>query len=229
MKDLGKANFLLGIKINHLNNGFSKYQEHYIDELAEKDKIKDLIPSNTPLKPHLRLSNPSEKENEEFSNLNINYQSAIGSLNYISSNTRPDITFSKQQTVSHSTTEAKYKSLSDATKETTWLMNLINETQLTSSLLNPTLFNDNKGAIDLALSDANHSGFKTKQMDIKLHFIRELLKKGTMMLEHVPTTSMNADFLTKSVGTTVLLKSLQFLNLLKNTCALSQCSSQGGI
>ncbi|MBW0532219.1 hypothetical protein O181_071934 [Austropuccinia psidii MF-1] len=94
MKDLGKANLLLGIKINHLNDGFSIDQEHYIDELAEKYKIKDLIPSNTPLKPHLQLSNPSKKENEEFNSLNINYRSAIGSLNYISSNTHPDITFS---------------------------------------------------------------------------------------------------------------------------------------
>ncbi|MBW0472510.1 hypothetical protein O181_012225 [Austropuccinia psidii MF-1] len=32
MKDLGKANFLLDIKINDLNNGFSLDQEHYIEE-----------------------------------------------------------------------------------------------------------------------------------------------------------------------------------------------------
>ncbi|MBW0484709.1 hypothetical protein O181_024424 [Austropuccinia psidii MF-1] len=294
MKDLGKANLLLGIKINHLNDGFSIDQEHYIDELAEKYNIKDFVPSNTPLKPHLQLTNPSEKEHEDFNNLNINYRSAIGSLNYISSNTRPDITFSvshlsqflerpgmqqwnaclqvfrylyhsknlcltfknhgahhiktyadadwgnspidqrsvsgftisinqhliswrskKQQTVSHSTTEAKYKSLSDAAKETIWLMNLINEIQLTTSSLNPLLLNDNKGAIDLALNDANHSGFKTKHMDIKFHFIQELLNKGTIMLKHVSTVSMNADFLTKAVGKTILLKSLQFHNLLK--------------
>ncbi|MBW0482598.1 hypothetical protein O181_022313 [Austropuccinia psidii MF-1] len=64
MKDLGKANLLLGIKINHLDNGFSIDQEHYIEELADKYKIKDLIPSNTPLKPHLQLSTSSEKEHE---------------------------------------------------------------------------------------------------------------------------------------------------------------------
>ncbi|MBW0571214.1 hypothetical protein O181_110929 [Austropuccinia psidii MF-1] len=43
MKDLGKANLLLGIKINHLNDGFSIDQEHYIDELAEKYKTKILF------------------------------------------------------------------------------------------------------------------------------------------------------------------------------------------
>ncbi|MBW0464974.1 hypothetical protein O181_004689 [Austropuccinia psidii MF-1] len=206
MKDLGKANLLLGIKINHLEDGFSLDQEHYIIELAYKYKIKNLIPSNTPLKPHLQHSNSSDKEHEDFNNLNINYQSTVGSLNYISFNTRPDITFAvshlsqfleepglqhwnaclqvfcylyhsknvcltfknhgflhiktyadadwgnspidrrsisgftvsidphliswhlkKQQTVSHSTTEAEYKSLSDAGKEMTWLTNILKE------------------------------------------------------------------------------------------------------
>ncbi|MBW0536619.1 hypothetical protein O181_076334 [Austropuccinia psidii MF-1] len=307
MKDIGKANLLLGIKINHLKDGFSLDQGHYINELANKYEIEKLTPLNTPLKPHLQLLNSSNKEHEDFNNLNINYRSAIGSLNYISSNTRPDITFAvshlsqflekpgiqhsnaclqvfrylhhtrnlcltfknngfhhiktyadadwgnspinrrsisgftvsinshliswrskKQQTVSHSTTEAEYKSLSDAAKETTWLINLINEIQLATSPLNPLLLNDNKGAIDLAINHANHSGFKTKHMDIKFHFIRELLKKGIMLLKYVPTTAMNADFLTKSVGKTILLKSLNFHNLLRNTCALSPCSSQGG-
>ncbi|MBW0536327.1 hypothetical protein O181_076042 [Austropuccinia psidii MF-1] len=250
MKDLGRAHLILGIKINHLEDGFSLDQEHYIKELADKYEIKNLIPSNTPLKPHLQLSNLADKEQEDFNNLNINYRSTIGSLNYISSNTHPDITFAvshlsqflekpglqhwnaclqvfrylyhsrnlcltfknhgfhhirsyadtdwgnspidkrsisgftisinlhliswhskKQQKVSHSTTEAKYKSLSDVAKETTWLINLIKEIQITTSLLDPLLLNDNKGAIYLALNDANHSGFKTKHMDIKFHFI----------------------------------------------------------
>ncbi|MBW0546798.1 hypothetical protein O181_086513 [Austropuccinia psidii MF-1] len=62
MKDLGKANLLLGIKINHFNDGFSIDQEHYIDELAEKYMIKDFVPLNTTLKPHLHFTNPSKKE-----------------------------------------------------------------------------------------------------------------------------------------------------------------------
>ncbi|MBW0515562.1 hypothetical protein O181_055277 [Austropuccinia psidii MF-1] len=56
MKDMGKANLLLGIKINHLEDGFSLDQEHYIKELDNKYEIKNFAPSNTPLKPHLQLS-----------------------------------------------------------------------------------------------------------------------------------------------------------------------------
>ncbi|MBW0552717.1 hypothetical protein O181_092432, partial [Austropuccinia psidii MF-1] len=112
-------------------------------------------------------------------------------------------------------TKAKYKSLSDAAKETSWLPNLINEIQLTSLPLEPILLNDNKGEVDLALCDANHSGFKTKHMDIKFHYIRELLKNGMMLLRHVSPASINANFFTKSVGKTILLRSLQVHNLFK--------------
>ncbi|MBW0593548.1 hypothetical protein O181_133263 [Austropuccinia psidii MF-1] len=134
----------------------------------------------------------------------------------------------KQQTLSHSKTEAEFKSLSDAAKETTWLVNFINKIQLTSSPLEPLLLNDNKGVIDLALCDANHSRFKTKHMNIKFNFIQELLKNGIMLLKNVSMISMNADFLTKSVGKTILIRSLQFHNLIKkNVCSLSVLLSRG--
>ncbi|MBW0532992.1 hypothetical protein O181_072707 [Austropuccinia psidii MF-1] len=93
MKDLGKAQLLFGIKIDHLDDGFSLNQEHYINELADKYNIHNLLPSNTPLKPHIQLSISSDKEHEEFNKLEINYRSAVGSPNYISSNTCPNITF----------------------------------------------------------------------------------------------------------------------------------------
>ncbi|MBW0489909.1 hypothetical protein O181_029624, partial [Austropuccinia psidii MF-1] len=44
IKDLGKANLLLEIKISHFNDGFGLNQEHYIKELADKYNIKDLVP-----------------------------------------------------------------------------------------------------------------------------------------------------------------------------------------
>ncbi|MBW0567941.1 hypothetical protein O181_107656 [Austropuccinia psidii MF-1] len=94
MKDLGKAELLLGVKVNHLTKGFSLSQEHYIDKLAEEYEIKSLTPSNTLLKPNTQLSNATEDEVKGFKELKINYCSAIGALNYISLNSRPDITFS---------------------------------------------------------------------------------------------------------------------------------------
>ncbi|MBW0583431.1 hypothetical protein O181_123146 [Austropuccinia psidii MF-1] len=119
----------------------------------------------------------------------------------------------KQPTVSHSTTEAEYKALSDMTKEVEWLIQLLKEIDLNRENSTPQLFNDNKGAIDLALSNTNYNGFKTKHMDIKYDYIRDLIRNSVINLKYISTNSMAADFLTKSVGKMILLRSWCFLNL----------------
>ncbi|MBW0589761.1 hypothetical protein O181_129476 [Austropuccinia psidii MF-1] len=91
MKDLGKADLLLGIKILHSKSGFSFSQEHYIENIAETFDITNLPPVNTPLKRGLQLTKTSEDEVRAFDKLGLNYKSIIGTLNYISTNTRPDI------------------------------------------------------------------------------------------------------------------------------------------
>ncbi|MBW0484588.1 hypothetical protein O181_024303 [Austropuccinia psidii MF-1] len=109
-------------------------------------------------------------------------------------------------TVSHSATEAEYKALSDVMKKTNWLLNLCKEINL-PPLDKPIILHDNKGAIDLALFGANHNSFKTKRMDIKLHYIQELLHNKTIKLQHVSSQNMIAAFLTKAVGKTALKNS----------------------
>ncbi|MBW0464899.1 hypothetical protein O181_004614 [Austropuccinia psidii MF-1] len=111
----------------------------------------------------------------------------------------------KQQTLSHLTTEAKYKSLSDASKGILWFQQLLQE-------INIEIPGNN--SINLAHSNINHNGFKTKHMDIKFHFIRDLIKNHKLDLFYVSTHLMAADFLTKSVGKTILLRSRVFINLL---------------
>ncbi|MBW0542366.1 hypothetical protein O181_082081 [Austropuccinia psidii MF-1] len=93
IKDLGKAHLPLGIRVTHLHDGFALDQEHYTNKLAKKYEVNKLTPLNTPLKPHLQLSKSSDEKHETFNKLNANYRSAVGSLNYISSNTHPEITF----------------------------------------------------------------------------------------------------------------------------------------
>jgi hypothetical protein len=77
----------------------------------------------------------------------------------------------KQATVSLSTTEAKYKALADACKDVVWIRNLSSEILTDSDAAPAITYADNRGAINLALSQISQNGFRTKHMDLWLHFI----------------------------------------------------------
>ena len=64
-------------------------------------------------------------------------------------------------------------------------------------------------AINISKNHVQHS--RTKHIDIRHHFIRELVEQKTLILEYVETTKQIADILTKSldsVGSDSLRKSL---------------------
>ena len=67
-------------------------------------------------------------------------------------------------------------------------------------ILDPPLkiFCDNQSCIYLA-SNPKHSE-KTKHVDMKFHFIRELVEEKKLFLEYTLTDTMWADFLTKPLS-----------------------------
>ena len=89
MKDLGEVKSYLGIDINYdyKKNHMSLSQENYINSLAEKYQIKDSTLYTTPMEVNLKLEPAQELRKD------IKYRNLIGALLYISSGTRPDITF----------------------------------------------------------------------------------------------------------------------------------------
>lgn len=94
MKDLGAANFLLGMEIRRLPGGdVHLLQEKYLGELLAKFPTSGSRQASTPLPPG---SKPSERDSPETPEeikamLRIPYRSAIGSLMYLATCTRPDI------------------------------------------------------------------------------------------------------------------------------------------
>lgn len=58
-------------------------------------------------------------------------------------------------------------------------------------------FQDNQGAIALAKNPIFHQ--RTKHIDIKYHFVREQVESKEFELVYVPTTMMQADFMTKNL------------------------------
>ena len=86
----------------------------------------------------------------------------------------------KQQTVALSTCEAEYISLACAVQEAKFLKQLCNDMTIVTS---DVLVNvDNQGTINLAKNPVNHQ--RSKNMDIKYHFIRSEIQAGTIKLDY---------------------------------------------
>ena len=100
----------------------------------------------------------------------------------------------KQLTVALSTAEAEYMAAATARQEAIWLQTLLHELQLKVSL--PTnIFCDNRSAIHLA----EEAGWceHSKHIDIKFHYIRELIEGGVVKLNWTDSASELADIFTK--------------------------------
>ncbi|MBW0461591.1 hypothetical protein O181_001306 [Austropuccinia psidii MF-1] len=84
---------MLGIKIHQNLNEISLNQQHFTESLLKLYGMAQCESVATPLLPHEHLLLSSDKEREDFKKLKINYRSAMGSINYLSVATRPDISF----------------------------------------------------------------------------------------------------------------------------------------
>ena len=75
-----------------------------------------------------------------------------------------------------------------------WMQSWLDEVEIDHAL--PGLIKgDNRGAIALTKSTKDHS--KVKHIDIRHHYIRELLQSGVIAVEQVPTADNLADIFTK--------------------------------
>lgn len=95
-----------------------------------------------------------------------------------------------------STCEAEYIATADAAKEALWLRQLLLDLG-PRSVGATKLWCDNQGAIKLMANPevTNHS----KHIDVRHHFIRDLVADGHLIVDYVPTDRQAADMLTKAL------------------------------
>ena len=103
-----------------------------------------------------------------------------------------------QSTVALSTTEAEYMAISEAVKEAIWLHGLLEDLGVGHKQLE--VFSDSQSAIHLAKNQVFHA--RTKHIDVRYHFVREILEEGEILLQKIHTTENPADMLTKVVTRT---------------------------
>ena len=110
----------------------------------------------------------------------------------------------KQLIVALSTAEAEYVAATAAACQVVWMRRMLRslcQEQATTTII----FCDNSLAIALSKNSVFHK--RTKHIDTKFHYIRELVNNGEIVLEHCRTQEQVADILTKPLDQ----KSFEFL------------------
>lgn len=104
----------------------------------------------------------------------------------------------RQNCVALSSTEAEYIDLTMAAKEAIYIRSLLGELGL-QTMENPIIvYGDNLSAQQLAKNPVYHS--RSKHIDIRYHFVRELVKNNFIELRYVSTNEMIADIFTKNLS-----------------------------
>eukprot|EP00253_Pinus_taeda_P034144 PITA_34144 len=102
----------------------------------------------------------------------------------------------KQFVVALSTTEAEYMAATQASKEAIWLQRLCSSMGLVQGAIRIDC--DSQSAFFLEKNPTYHS--KTNHIDVRYHFVMDMIEDKKVLLVKVDTLKNTTDALTKSVG-----------------------------
>ncbi|KAH9684587.1 hypothetical protein KPL70_013604 [Citrus sinensis] len=97
-----------------------------------------------------------------------------------------------QSTIALSTTEVEYMAATEAVKEAIWLKGLLGDLGVIQE--NIAVFCDNQ----IAKNQTYHA--RTKHIDVKYHYVREIIEGGDVLLKKIDTKDNPSDMLTKIVS-----------------------------
>ena len=100
-----------------------------------------------------------------------------------------------QKCVTLSTSEAEYVDLSDAVKELLFLSQVWRFMIPGKGMPCFPVFEENHGALQLSKNPVSNSN--SKHIDVRHHFLRELVRQGNIIVNHVPSEYQHEDILAK--------------------------------
>ena len=130
----------------------------------------------------------------------------------------------RQRTVAMSTCEAEYVAGYKATQEIIWIQNMINDLRIKALEATSTpLLIDNNAALKLTRNPELHD--RTKHIELKYHFLREMTLSGRINTRKVGTKDNLADLLTKPLPRDAHENLVNGLGMDKSSCmVLATCS-----
>jgi hypothetical protein len=103
----------------------------------------------------------------------------------------------KQTIVALSSTEVRYIALCEVGREVVWLRSLLSQLRMTDSKESVLIHVDNQTAIKMAQDEGNNA--RRKHINVKYHWIRELIQDGAIQVKWIRTDEQQADVFTKGV------------------------------
>lgn len=119
-----------------------------------------------------------------------------------------------------STTEAEYIACTAAACQIVWIRRVMQECGVSVTKGAISLWCDNLSTIAIAKNPSHHG--RTKHVDVRFHFIRNLVNEGVILLIHCRTDEKLADMFTKPLPVEKHLMMRKHLGL----CTLQ---SRGGV
>jgi len=101
----------------------------------------------------------------------------------------------RQKTVALSSTEAEYMALSDCSRQLIWIKQLLEE--IGFKVPTPLLYGDNQGSIFWSENPVQEK--RSKHIDIRYHYIREVIEDKRIELQFIDGSKNPADILTKNL------------------------------
>ncbi|GKE17700.1 retrovirus-related pol polyprotein from transposon TNT 1-94 [Tanacetum coccineum] len=205
MSMIGEMTFFLGLQVNQSPCGIFINQSNYVLEILKKYGMEscDLVGTPMEIKDKLHLDQNGSLVDA------TKYRSMIGALMYLSSS-RPDIGtvntglwYTKDSGFELTRfLDADYAGCKDTFKSTSGGAQFLCEklTQLTDYEFHFNkipIYCDSKSAIAISCNPVQHS--RTKHIDVRYHFIKEHVEKGTIELYFVKTDYQLGDLFTKAL------------------------------
>ncbi|XP_070013543.1 secreted RxLR effector protein 161-like [Nicotiana sylvestris] len=118
----------------------------------------------------------------------------------------------KQTCTALSTMEAEFVACAPTVQEAIWLKRFFEHLDITQNSQGPmTLYCDSQVAIAY-IKDPNYHN-KTKYIDIKYNFVRDMVASGEINLQYIPTRNMIVDSFTKTISRDMFEKHVMALGL----------------
>eukprot|EP00253_Pinus_taeda_P009188 PITA_09188 len=203
--DMGLLRYFLGIEVEQNGNGIFISQEKYANEILKRFNMQESKAAITPIVMGSKLKcsdligytdgDCDGSVDDRKSTSGYVFHMGLGAISWASK---------KQPIVAYSIAEAEYVAATVAACQADWMRRML-RSLCQEQTKGTVIFCDNSSAIALSKNSVFHK--RTKHIDIKFHYIRELVNNGYIVLKHCRTQEKVADILTKPLQH----KSFEFL------------------